>query len=111
MPPAIGPSKSHQFPEGFLWGAVTSAQQHEGDNLNSDAWVLERVPSTAFAGPSRAAAEVWLHAHGVWKVNLMVRNSNSAALGFYERLGYGDDEVTILPRRLDDPGAQDRRSN
>jgi beta-glucosidase len=48
---------SHQFPEGSLWGAATSAHQHEGDNLNSDAWVLERVPSTVFAEPSRAAAD------------------------------------------------------
>lgn len=58
-----------------------------------------------------AAAEVWLHACGVWKVNLLVRNSNSAALGFYERLGYGDDEVTTLSRRLDDLGEQARQSD
>ena len=71
-------------------------------------------PAYRRAGVGRAmvaAAEVWLHARGVWKVNLMVRNSNSAALRFYERLGYGDDEVTTLPRRLDDPGEQDRRSD
>jgi len=58
-----------------------------------------------------AAAEAWLQARGVWKVNLMVRNSNSTALGFYERLGYDDDEVAILSRRFDDLSDQAGRSD
>lgn len=50
-----------------------------------------------------AAAERWLAAHGVVKVNLMVRGSNAAALGFYERLGYRTDDVAVLSRWLSDP--------
>jgi ribosomal protein S18 acetylase RimI-like enzyme len=50
-----------------------------------------------------AAAEEWLRGRGVLKVNLMVRGSNHAALGFYERLGYRNDEVTVLSRWLSDP--------
>ncbi len=34
------------------------------------------------------AAEKWLSERGVWKVNLMVREDNAEARGFYERLGY-----------------------
>jgi ribosomal protein S18 acetylase RimI-like enzyme len=41
----------------------------------------------------------------------MVRNSNSTALGFYERLGYDDDEVAILSRRFDDLSDQAGRSD
>lgn len=48
------------------------------------------------------AAEAWLAAQGARKVQLMVRSTNDAVLGFYERLGYVDQECTVLGRRLDD---------
>ena len=35
-----------------------------------------------------AAAEAWLVARGVWKVNLLVRNTNEQVLGFYAEQGY-----------------------
>ncbi len=35
-----------------------------------------------------AAAEVWLLARGVWKLQLMVRADNAGVKAFYERLGY-----------------------
>lgn len=35
------------------------------------------------------------------KINLQVRSSNSDALGFYERLGYSDDKVVSLGKRLE----------
>ncbi len=45
-------------------------------------------------------AEVWLRDQGVVKLNLMVRHTNKDALGFYQRIGYGDAEVTVLARWL-----------
>jgi ribosomal protein S18 acetylase RimI-like enzyme len=47
-----------------------------------------------------AAAEAWLRAHGAVKVELMVRESNAGVIGFYEALGYTDDQVRVLGRRL-----------
>jgi ribosomal protein S18 acetylase RimI-like enzyme len=46
------------------------------------------------------ACERWLADRGVPKLNLMVRASNEAVLGFYEALGYGRDEVVVMSRRL-----------
>jgi beta-glucosidase len=45
------------FPEGFLWGAATAAHQVEGNNLNSDLWVLEHVKPTLFVEPSLDACD------------------------------------------------------
>lgn len=49
-----------------------------------------------------AAAEDWLRARGVRKVQLMVRPTNAAVLGFYEHLGYERSPVTVMQRWLDD---------
>jgi len=37
-----------------------------------------------------AAAEAWLAARGVWKVQLLVREDNARVKDFYEHLGYRD---------------------
>ena len=47
------------FPERFLWGAATAAHQVEGNNLNSDLWVLEHLKPTLFAEPSLDACDHW----------------------------------------------------
>jgi beta-glucosidase len=45
------------FPEGFLWGTATAAHQVEGNNVNSDLWVMEHVPGTIFREPSGDACD------------------------------------------------------
>jgi len=47
-----------------------------------------------------AAAEQWLRACGCPKIQLMVRTSNEAAIGFYEALGLERQEVVTLGRFL-----------
>ncbi len=47
-----------------------------------------------------AEAENWLHARGVWKIHLMVRSSNAPTQSFYQSIGYGNDDVTVLSKRL-----------
>jgi ribosomal protein S18 acetylase RimI-like enzyme len=46
------------------------------------------------------ACEAWLAARGVPKLNVMLRDDNAEAVGFYAALGYGRDEVVVLSRRL-----------
>ncbi|MBX0300173.1 GNAT family acetyltransferase [Cryobacterium sp. 1639] len=47
------------------------------------------------------AAETWLVDRRAVKVQLMVRQTNTAVTGFYDRLGYTDADVRVLAKRLD----------
>jgi ribosomal protein S18 acetylase RimI-like enzyme len=48
-----------------------------------------------------AAAEQWLLARGVWKINLMVRRGNEKVLGFYDGLGYAAGTSVPLEKWID----------
>lgn len=54
------------------------------------------------------AAEAWLAAQGARAVRLMVRSTNAAVRGFYERLGYVDQDCVVLGRSLDGGAAPGR---
>jgi ribosomal protein S18 acetylase RimI-like enzyme len=61
-------------------------------------------PPRQRAGHGRAmmaAAEAWLKERGAPKLQLMVRDGNDAALGFYERLGLERQATVVLGKRLD----------
>jgi beta-glucosidase len=45
------------FPKDFMWGASTAAHQVEGNNINSESWVLEHLPGTIYAEPSGDAID------------------------------------------------------
>ena len=47
------------------------------------------------------AAEHWLRARSVPKLQLMVRHGNDAAMGFYRRLGLAQQGVAVLGRTLE----------
>ncbi len=46
------------------------------------------------------ASENWILAQRIPKLQLMVRQDNAAAIGFYQKLGYTDAEVVVLGKRL-----------
>jgi len=59
---AIGasPARAAQrraMPRGFLWGAAISAHQSEGNDVNSDSWLLEHLPETVYREPSGDACD------------------------------------------------------
>ncbi|MBC2666801.1 glycoside hydrolase family 1 protein [Novosphingobium flavum] len=54
------------FPAGFIWGTATAGHQVEGNNVNSDCWVLENVKPTLFAEPSRDACNSFM----LWRTDL-----------------------------------------
>jgi len=75
------------------------------------AWVyyLATHPDHRRKGLGRAAmaaAEAWAIAKGVPKLHLMIRPGNEAVIAFYEALGYGDGNILVMQKWLD----QDREA-
>ncbi len=95
-------------PEWFLVGeqggriVATAMVGYEGHR----GWInyLAVEPALQRSGLGRALmdeAEKILRAAGCPKINLQVRRGNAAVIAFYERLGFKDDEVVSLGKRLE----------
>ena len=72
-------------------------------------WInyLAVEPGRQRAGLGRALmaeAERLLCAAGCPKINLQVRSTNAAVIAFYRRLGYAEDAVVSLGKRLESDG-------
>lgn len=63
--------------------------------------VASRFRRLGLGGQIVEAAEQQLAALGCPKVNLMVREGNDAPLGFYRRIGYTQESVIHLGKRLE----------
>ncbi|MGC5167778.1 GNAT family acetyltransferase [Luteimicrobium sp. DT211] len=79
-------------------GAVVGYDGHRG-------WLYYVAVDPAWQGrgfgrETVVAAEAWLAAQGAPKVQLMVRRTNADAVGFYQALGYTDQETIVLGRRF-----------
>jgi beta-glucosidase len=46
-------------PRGFLWGTAISGHQSEGNNTNSDAWLMENMTPSMFRERSGDACDSW----------------------------------------------------
>ena len=84
---------------GLVGTAMVGHDGHRG-------WVyyLAVAPAAQGRGLGRelmAAAEEWVAERGIPKLMLMVRSTNPAVLGFYERLGYVVEDTAVLGRRLE----------
>ncbi len=53
----VAASSSKAFPKGFRWGVATAGHQIEGNNVNSDFWLLENVKPTTFVERSGDACD------------------------------------------------------
>ena len=72
-------------------------------------WVyyVASAPDHRGEGIGRAlmkAAEDWIIERGMPKVHVMVRRSNTAVVGFYDSLGYEEQDTLVLGRRFDGSG-------
>jgi ribosomal protein S18 acetylase RimI-like enzyme len=94
-------------PELFLvgehGGKIIASAMAGYDGHRGSIYYLAVSPDHQRQGHARAImadVERRLLALGCPKLNLMVRHDNTAAIGFYERIGYEAQAVAILGRRL-----------
>jgi beta-glucosidase len=55
--PGSGSAVLKSFPSGFRWGVATAGHQIEGNNTNSDFWLLENIQPTTFVERSGDACD------------------------------------------------------
>jgi len=63
--------------------------------------VLPDCRGRRFGEAMMRAAEQWIIARGMPKLQLMVRHDNAGAIGFYEAIGYKQEGVAVLSKRFD----------
>jgi len=63
--------------------------------------VLPDCRGRRFGEAMMRAAEQWIVARGMPKLQLMVRTDNAAVISFYEAIGYKQEDVAVLSRRFD----------
>ena len=63
--------------------------------------VLPDCRGRRFGEAMMRAAEQWIMARGMPKLQLMVRHDNAGAIGFYEAIGYKQEGVAVLSKRFD----------
>jgi ribosomal protein S18 acetylase RimI-like enzyme len=88
---------------GFDAGALAATVMVGHDGHRGWLYYLAVAPASRRRGLGRRMvqeAERWLRARGAVKVQLMIRDGNPDAVGFYERLGYEDAKTTVLARWL-----------
>jgi len=87
---------------GFRYGVIGTVM---GGYDGHRGWVYYVAvdPAHQGAGVGRRlmnACEEWVRAHGIPKIQLMVRDTNAHVIAFYEALGYVDGAVAVLGKFL-----------
>ncbi|MDQ0470588.1 GNAT family acetyltransferase [Labrys wisconsinensis] len=86
-------------------GAIVAGVMVGHDGHRGAVYYVGVAPDTAGRGHGRAimaAAEAWLKARGVWKLNLLVRAGNEKVIGFYETLGFNVQDRIAMEKWLDE---------
>ena len=89
---------------GRIGGALAATAMTGADGHRCWVYYLAVDPARQKTGLGRAmmdAVQVWAVAHGMPKIQLMVRRTNSGVVSFYEALGYRMDDTVVLGKRLD----------
>jgi ribosomal protein S18 acetylase RimI-like enzyme len=92
---------------GLVDGRIIACAMVGHDGHRGSMYYVGVDPTCQGCGHGRAmvaAAEAWLKARGVWKVNLLVRRGNEGALGFYAKIGYAAGGSLPIEKRIDGKG-------
>lgn len=84
-------------------GALAGSVMVGHDGHRGWLYYLAVAPERQGTGLGRtlvAAAEAWLEARGVRKVNLLFRAENARVRGFYEAIGYEEEPRVLMARWL-----------
>jgi ribosomal protein S18 acetylase RimI-like enzyme len=86
-------------------GATSTILANHEDGHRGWVYYLAVAPDRRKSGLGEAmmrAAEAWVAARGMPKMQLMVRIENAGAAGFYHAIGYQTEERLLLAKRLVD---------
>ncbi|MBS0411907.1 MAG: GNAT family acetyltransferase [Proteobacteria bacterium] len=85
-------------------GAIVAAAMTGSDGHRGWAYYVAAEPALQGQGLGRAmmaAVEAWARGQGVPKIQLMVRGGNTPVIGFYQALGYAQEDTVVLGKRFD----------
>ncbi|WP_189438355.1 GNAT family acetyltransferase [Pseudovibrio japonicus] len=89
---------------GELDGAIVASIMCGEDGHRGWFYYVSTHPEHQGKGLGKAiskAAEDWLRARGIWKVQLLVRSDNTQATSFYEAQGYKDTRSVCFQKVID----------
>ena len=89
---------------GWQDGGIVAAAMVGSDGHRGWAYYVAVDPALHGQGLGReimTAGEDWARGQGVPKIQLMVRGSNTRAVGFYDALGYATEDVVVMGKRFD----------
>jgi ribosomal protein S18 acetylase RimI-like enzyme len=90
---------------GVVGGRVVATTMVGEDGHRGWVYYVAIDPQVQRGGVGRnmmEAAEAWLKVRGIWKMQLLIREDNADARGFYERLGYKDTKTVCLQKIISD---------
>jgi ribosomal protein S18 acetylase RimI-like enzyme len=85
-------------------GEIVASVMVGHDGHRGALYYLAVAPEHQKTGLGRAAvdaAETYLKKFGVWKINLMIREGNEAALGFYRAIGFETNDVLSMGKKIE----------
>ncbi len=97
-------SLSTEILVGEVDGRIVASVMVGHDGHRGTVYYVSVDPDCQGSGYGRdvmTAAEDWLIAKGVWKLNLLIREENTEVRGFYESIGYLHEPRTAMARWLD----------
>jgi ribosomal protein S18 acetylase RimI-like enzyme len=86
-----------------LDGAIAASVMVGHDGHRGTLYYVGVEPSLQKTGLGRevlAAAEGWLAERGCWKINILVRDDNPAALAFWDKMGYRRNAAVSLAKSI-----------